>query len=198
MPPSVSRETRDRLETLVAHLLRWNARINLIAPGDEHHVWDRHVADALQLVPLIPAATERAIDLGSGAGFPGLVLALATGITWELVEADQRKAAFLREAARLTDAPVRIHPIRAERAKLPPAPLLTARGFAHLSALLRVAVRLVTADGVCLLPKGQNVGDELTQARRKWQMTVDQAPSQTAGGGTILIVRHISPAGSTG
>ncbi len=198
MSVSVSRETRERLEIFVAHLLRWNGRINLIATGDERDVWERHVKDSLQLIPLIPDGVERAIDLGSGAGFPGLVLAVATGIQWELVEADQRKASFLREAARQTGAPVRIHPIRAERAKLPPAALLTARGFANLSALLRVAVRLVAPDGRCLLPKGETVGDELTQARRKWQMTVDRVPSQTAGGGTILIVRHISPAGSTG
>jgi 16S rRNA (guanine527-N7)-methyltransferase len=180
---------------LVEHLLRWNAHINLIAPGDEAVIWDRHIHDSLQLVPLIPRGADRAIDLGSGAGFPGLVLAIATGIRWELIEADQRKASFLREAARLTGAPVRVHPIRAERARLPRAPLVTARGFARLSAMVQIAAGLLSEDGVCLFPKGASATDELTEARRKWQMSVDQLPSQTAGGGTILIVRRIAPSG---
>src|SRR6202035_1064061 len=121
----VSRETREALERFTSLLLRWNRTVNLVSKRDEPFLQERHIADALQLVPLMQSPPVRAIDLGSGAGFPGLILALATGVWFDLIEADQRKAAFLREAARVTGATVRIHAIRIESAGLAPAPLVT-------------------------------------------------------------------------
>ena len=108
----VSRETRERLTVYVDLLLRWQRTINLISARDTEQVWTRHIDDSLQLAMLIPDGTKRAIDLGSGAGLPGLVLAIATGVAFELVEADQRKAAFLREAARITSANTTVHATR--------------------------------------------------------------------------------------
>ncbi|MBV8397238.1 MAG: class I SAM-dependent methyltransferase, partial [Acetobacteraceae bacterium] len=114
------RETRDRLEAFAALLARWNHRINLVSPRDLPHLWERHIADSLQLIDLLDPPRTCGIDIGSGAGFPGLILAIATGIPFHLIEADQRKASFLREAARVTAAPARVYAVRAEAAQLPP------------------------------------------------------------------------------
>ena len=114
----VSRETQERLEAFTALLLAWNRTINLIARGDEANVWQRHIVDSLQLIPHIPAQANSAIDLGSGGGLPGLVLAIATGLPFTLIESDQRKCAFLREATRATAAQVTVLCERIERAEL--------------------------------------------------------------------------------
>ncbi len=193
----VSRETRDRLACLVGLLLRWNARINLIggsAPAEE--IWRRHIANSLQLAPLMGTAA-RAMDLGSGAGFPGLVLALATGVPFTLVEADRRKAAFLREAARLTRAPVLVHPGRIGSARLDPAPLITARALAPISQLLEYAEPLLAQGGVCLFPKGASGEQELTAAAAGWQMVVQRVPSRTAPRSTIFRISEIARAGGS-
>src|SRR5215469_15305680 len=124
VPPSVSRETLERFAEL---LLQWNRRLNLISHHDESVLWERHIEDSLQLAKLMAPLPDRAIDIGSGAGFPGLILAIATGVPFDLIEADQRKAAFLSEAARRLNVPVRVHAARAEAVHLRPAPLVTAR-----------------------------------------------------------------------
>jgi 16S rRNA (guanine527-N7)-methyltransferase len=186
----VSRETRERLNEFVTLLLRWNRTINLISRKDEPDVWDRHVEDSIALKPFIPEGTERAIDLGSGGGFPGLVLSIVTGITFDLVESDQRKAAFLREAVRATAASAMVHSVRAEAAQIAPAPLVTARALAPLAKLLEWAAPFVQPGGVCLFPKGQSVTDELTSAAAQWQMRVDSLPS--FGGSTILRISEIA------
>jgi 16S rRNA (guanine527-N7)-methyltransferase len=189
----VSRETQASIDRFVGLLLRWNRTVNLISRATEANVYQRHVADSLQLAPLISPLPARAIDLGSGAGFPGLVLSLATGVTFELIEADQRKAAFLREAARITEAPVTIRNTRVESARLPPARLITSRALAPLPDLLRLAFPLLTPDGVCLFPKGAQIEDELTAAGSQWQMRVERLPSQTEPGATILRISEIAP-----
>jgi 16S rRNA (guanine527-N7)-methyltransferase len=182
----VSRETHDALDRFAALLLRWNRTVNLISRSDEQYVWQRHIADSLQLLPLMTPLPSRAIDLGAGAGFPGLVLALASGVRFDLIEADQRKCAFLREAARITDAPVRIHPVRIEHASLPPAPLISARALAPLPRLLDYAAPLLTAGGQFLFLKGANATEELTHAGAEWQMQVDRIASRTDPKACIL------------
>ncbi len=181
-----------------ARLLRvWNRRINLLAQGELAHLENRHIADSLQLLPLIPPSTARGIDLGTGAGFPGLVLAIATGIGFDLVEADRRKAAFLREAARITGAPVQIYATRIESAAIPPATLVTARALAPLPALLPLVAPKLAAGGIALLPKGAGYASELTAARAEWQMDVEEIPSRTAPGAAILRIsdlRRVLPA----
>jgi 16S rRNA (guanine527-N7)-methyltransferase len=191
-PNDVSRETLAELDRFAALLLRWNSTVNLVARTDEPFLWVRHIADSLQLAPLMTPRPERAIDLGSGAGFPGLILALATGVLFDLIEADQRKAAFLREAARVTSAPVRIHPIRIEAAQLPPAPLITARAVAPLPKLLALAAPLLAPGGMCLFLKGANADAELTHAATQWQMQADGIPSRTAPGARILRITELS------
>jgi 16S rRNA (guanine527-N7)-methyltransferase len=192
MPIEVSRETRSALERYVALLLRWNTTVNLISRADEGQVWQRHVADCLQLVSLLEPAPRRAIDLGSGAGFPGLVLAVASGVHFDLIEADHRKAAFLREAARITEAPVTVHTVRMEAAALQPAPLITARACAPLPRLLDIASKLLNPGGRCLFQKGENAAAELTHAKTKWQMQVDRIPSQTNPAACILRISNLA------
>lgn len=184
-------ETERRLRLFVALLLRWNRRINLIARADEPHVWERHILDSTQLLPLLPAPTGLLVDLGSGAGFPGLVLAIATGWQVHLVESDARKASFLRQVARETATAVTIHAARAETLVLPPAQVVTARALAPLAQLLALAVRFLAPDGVCLFPKGKSAAEELTEACREWHMRVEQFPSRTSPTATLLRLREI-------
>ena len=188
--------SREALDRFVVLLLRWNRTINLVSRRDESAIWERHIADSLQLVPLLPPGTGRAIDLGSGGGFPGLILAHATGVSFDLIEADQRKAAFLREAARLLRAPVRVHAARVEDTSVPPAPVVTARAFARLPRLLDLAAPKLAAGGAGLFLKGVTSPAELTDARREWHMRIEQNPSRTATGAVIYKIselRRVSP-----
>ncbi len=180
------------LDRFAGLLLRWNRTVNLIARNDEPNLWDRHIADSLQLVPLLPPSPTRAIDLGSGGGLPGLVLCIATGIPFDLIESDQRKCAFLREAARIAGAPATIHATRIEAANVAPAPLVTARALAPLPALLALAARLLVKSGVCLFLKGANADAELTAASAGWHMRSERFPSRTAPSASILRISDIS------
>jgi 16S rRNA (guanine527-N7)-methyltransferase len=190
--PGVSRETLALLQVFATLLLRWNRAVNLISRRDEADLWPRHIADSLQLIPLIPPDIRRGIDLGSGAGFPGLVLSIATGIPFDLIEADLRKAAFLREATRITGAPVTVYPVRAEVAVVPPAPLVTARALAPLPDLLNLAARFLAVGGTCIFLKGANAASELTAAAAEWHMQIERVPSQTAPDACILRISDIA------
>ena len=189
-PPPV----QAALAAFAALLLRWNRTVNLIARRDEPHLWQRHIEDSLQLIPHITPRPDRAIDLGSGAGFPGLVLAIATGIPFDLIESDHRKAAFLREAARATNAPATIHASRIEATDLSPAPLVTARALAPLPELLALAAPKLAPNGFCLFLKGANVASELTAATAQWHMRCEQFPSRTHPTGCILRLSEIARA----
>ncbi len=189
----VSRETSERLEVFADLLLRWNTRINLISRADAPQIRGRHIADSLQLAGLMPEGIARAIDLGSGAGFPGLILAIATGVHFDLVESDQRKAAFLREAIRLTAASAQVHACRIEAVALAPAPLVTARALAPLAALLGLAAPLLASDGVCLFPKGGNAEEELAEAAYAWTMHAERHISRTDRSGVVLRISEVLP-----
>jgi 16S rRNA (guanine527-N7)-methyltransferase len=191
----VPRETTTRLERYVALLLRWNRTINLIARGDEVAIWERHITDSLALLPLLPPEFSSAIDIGSGGGFPGLVLAIATSRPFHLVESDQRKATFLREAARATEAPAIVHATRIETVAIAPAPLITARAAAPLPMLLRWSARLLAPGGACIFPKGRGVEDELTAARIEWNMRVERFQSPTDSSSTILRISEVTRTG---
>jgi 16S rRNA (guanine527-N7)-methyltransferase len=189
---SAPNDVATRLDTLAAMLLRWNAAVNLIAAGDVPVLRQRHIDDCLQLVPLMPPGVLRGIDLGSGAGFPGLVLAIAAGVSFDLIEADHRKAAFLREAARATSAPAIVHAARIEQADVPPAGLVTARALARLPRLLDLAAPKLADNGTCLFMKGAGAAAELTEAAGQWHMRVEQIPSRTESSATILRISEIA------
>jgi 16S rRNA (guanine527-N7)-methyltransferase len=185
-----------RLRLFADLVLKWSAKINLVSKGDLPNLWERHIQDSLALVPHIPNGTERAIDLGSGGGFPGLVLAIATGIEFTLIESDARKAAFLMEAARATGAPAKIIISRIAAAKTTPAMLVTARALAPLDKLLPLAAPHLAPGGICLFPKGPGVEAELTAAKPFWQMGIERFPAGPDGLKTILKVsglRYVGP-----
>ncbi len=180
-----------RLRAFADVLMRWNGTLNLIAAKDAGVIWERHIADSLQLVPLMPAGLTRAVDLGTGGGFPGLVLAIATGVAFDLIEADQRKASFLRTAILETGAPATVHCCRIEDAKVPPAQLVTARALAPLPRLLPLATRFLSEDGMCLLLKGARVEEELASVAGHWTMAVERIPSRTGGDGMVLRIEGL-------
>jgi 16S rRNA (guanine527-N7)-methyltransferase len=176
----------ERLNALHGLLTNWNAFKGLVSRQDIHDLWARHVEDSLQAAPLVDPSVARAIDIGSGAGFPGLVIAIATGVYVDLIEANKHKAAFLREAIRVTAAPARVWPDRVEASKVPPAPLITARGVTALPALLDAAFPVLASGGVCLFHKGAGFEAEVAAARLRWDMRVERFPSRTGEGAVIL------------
>jgi 16S rRNA (guanine527-N7)-methyltransferase len=184
-----------RLRQFEALVQAWSPRINLVSRRDLPQLWARHIEDSLALIPLIPAGTERAIDLGSGAGFPGLVLALTTGIAFTLIESDQRKAAFLRDAARQLGAPVSVLNTRIETAKTVPAPLVTARALAPLDRLLALAVPHLAPEGVCLFPKGREYEAEVKAAERLWRFRLERCRTPSDPEARILKLSQIQHVG---
>jgi 16S rRNA (guanine527-N7)-methyltransferase len=192
--PALTADQRTRLKAYAALIARWSPRINLVAPGDLPRLWERHIADAAQLVPLIPPGSRSIADLGSGAGLPGLVLAILTGLPTHLVERDRRKAAFLREAIRAAAAPATVH--AADAATLSPlhADLVTARALAPLPALLPLVARHLAPGGAALLPKGVAADAELTAAAPLWTMRIERFPSRTDPAATILRLTEVARA----
>jgi 16S rRNA (guanine527-N7)-methyltransferase len=195
----VSRETEARLDRFAALLLDWQRRINLIASSTEANLWTRHVADSLQLLALAPQA-RRWVDLGSGGGFPGLVIACALGeakgAAVHLVESNARKAAFLREAARATGAPAVVHAARIEDF-VDNAPegieVVAARALAPLADLLDSAYPLLQRGAVGLFPKGQTAAGELTDAGKRWKIRASLEVSRTDPQARIVLVRGLEP-----
>jgi 16S rRNA (guanine527-N7)-methyltransferase len=183
------------LDAYVDLLRKWNGTVNLISAADLPQLWPRHIEDSLQLGTIAGPLPSRAIDLGSGAGFPGLILSIAFGIEVELIEQDQRKAAFLREAVMVTGAHAHVHAMKIERATLPPAPLVVSRALAPLPVLLRFAKPSLTDDGFCLFPKTLAAESEITEAQRHWSMRIERLPSQTDGNGMILRISELQAAG---
>ncbi|AMN38703.1 16S rRNA (guanine(527)-N(7))-methyltransferase RsmG [Rhodoplanes sp. Z2-YC6860] len=193
----VSRETSERLDSFVELLLRWSTHTNLIARSTLPAVWTRHIADSLQLLPL---ATEARcwIDLGSGAGFPGLVIACALadepGAKVHLVESIGKKAAFLREVAEQLQLPAVIHPVRIEdfgkNLQFKPD-VVTARALAPLDELFKLAQPLLRTGALGLFPKGQDVEAELTKASKSWNIEASLVPSKTNPSSRIIAVTKL-------
>ena len=187
----VSRETLARLEAYAALLTQWSARINLVGRDTIADLWRRHMLDSAQLRAFVPNRARSMIDLGSGAGFPGLVLAILGVPGVELVEADSRKCAFLREAVRITEAPVTIRPCRVAAVPRHSVGVVTARALAPLDRLLDLAQPFLGPDTVCLFPKGERAGEELTLARKRWTMTVVLHNSIADPRGVVLRLHQV-------
>jgi 16S rRNA (guanine527-N7)-methyltransferase len=187
----VSRETLVRLEAYAGLLRQWSPRINLVAASTLGDLWRRHFLDSAQLFPLVPEGARSLIDLGSGAGFPGLVLAVIGVPGVELVEADSRRCAFLREAARVAGAAVTIHNARIESAPARAADAVTARGCAPLDRLLVLAQPFIDSGTVCLFPKGKEAGQELDVARQAWEFDVTSHESRTDPRGVVLCLSRV-------
>jgi 16S rRNA (guanine527-N7)-methyltransferase len=191
----VSRETLAHLKVYSELLRDWNARHNLVSHRSLEDLWQRHFWDSAQLVPLIPDSAKTIVDLGSGAGFPGLVLAelLRGRVSMTLWEATGKKSAFLRAAAERMQLSVTVENRRMEDAPDQPFDVITARACAPLPRLLSYAQHFLGPNSVCLFLKGQNVGAELTEAHKSWKMKLRQIPSLTDPSGMILELRELSP-----
>jgi 16S rRNA (guanine527-N7)-methyltransferase len=195
----VSRETQERLDIIEAQLRKWQPRINLVAPSTMDDIAQRHIADSLQLVELAPGARSW-IDLGSGGGFPGLVVAavLADNAVANvvLVESNAKKCAFLRETARLAELPVSVVCDRIELS-VPGLEgafdVVSARALAPLTVLLGFAEPLVARGAIGLFPKGQGVDDEVRQALGAWNFRHDLIQSRTERDARIIRVHSIAP-----
>lgn len=210
MPPDadrrVSRETSnlpsDKIAALEHHLAllrRWQRAHNLVAPSTLDAAWERHVLDSAQLADLVPPHARRLLDLGSGAGFPGLVLAILLcdrpQFEATLVESNGRKCAFLRTVARELSLPVEVRQVRIEdlagegRAS---ADVITARALAPLDRLCGLIAPLAGDSTLVLLPKGSDRQAEISEARRRWTFDLEERPSRTDPAAGILVLRHIA------
>jgi 16S rRNA (guanine527-N7)-methyltransferase len=193
----VSRETEERLDCYVALLVEWQAKTNLVSPSTLPNLWTRHISDSLQLLTLAPAAKVWA-DFGSGGGFPGVVLACAMagipGATVRLIERNAKKAAFLREALRVTNAPGTVHLAdigdNVDR-MVGRVDCVTARALAPLHQLIGFAEPLVGQGAKALFLKGQDVEAELTEATKYWNIRYRLHSSRTGGHGWIVELDQI-------
>lgn len=188
----VSRETLERLEIYVELLLKWQRAINLIGPGTIAEVWSRHILDSGQLMPYIPRGASPVIDIGSGAGLPGLVLAImgVTGV--KLVESDSRKCVFLREAARMTKTQVDIVESRVEQLQNVTAGVITARALAPLAKLVELSQSVTKPNTIYLFLKGKDLKNELTCLKNNWNIKSEIYPSVTSPDGSILKMESVT------
>ena len=195
----VSRETTARLDRFTALLLDWQSRINLIAASTVPVLWTRHIADSLQLLAIAPDA-RKWVDLGSGGGFPGVPIACALAergsAEVHLIESNKKKAAFLREAVRITGAPAIVHAVsisdfcQSFRGALD---AVTARALAPLPELLSIAYPLLKKGPQGVFPKGQDVKAELTEAAKCWSIQASLVPSRTDPKSRVVVIRGAKP-----
>jgi 16S rRNA (guanine527-N7)-methyltransferase len=195
----VSRETLARLERFVDLLLLWQQKTNLISPATIPKIWTRHVADSLQLLDLAPDAKVWA-DFGSGGGFPAIPIACALagrpGAMVHLIESNGKKAAFLREAIRITGVPAQVHQERVENyveSCGDKVEVVSARALSPLKTLCDQAFPLIGKGAIGLFPKGQDVDAELTEAAKYWIIEAEKVPSKTSPDGCIIVVRALTP-----
>lgn len=191
IPVTVSRETRERLDVYLAELRRWQGIKNLVGPSTLADAWNRHIADSLQLAAFAPGTNW--VDLGSGAGLPGLVLSIADPeLRIHLVESDARRCSFLRHVARVLSLSVTIWNERIEDVvdRLGPVDVVTARALAPMSRLLGYSENMLKAGAIGLFPKGRSHASELTEARQSWRFDADVIPSRTATEGRIVRVNR--------
>lgn len=202
----VSRETLDRLETYVDLIKHWNKTVNLVSSASVEAIWQRHIADSAQLFDLAPTDAQNWVDLGSGAGLPGLPVAVLAAekspcLHMTLVESDQRKAAFLRAALRETGVTATIAAERIESIEPLPCDVVSARALAPLDRLLALAYRIALppmhagagVNTVFLFPKGKNLESELTKATVDWHIRYERIASRTNPEATIVRILELEP-----
>ena len=194
--PQISALATERLQIFVGLLAKWNAAINLVSPASLAEVWTRHVADSAQVLDVAPIRRARWLDLGSGAGFPGIVIALITADTpnpveMTLVESDRRKAAFLSTVSRETGVPMIIQAARIEAVAPQSADTVSARALAPLVKLCSFAERHLAPHGAALFLKGGRYDAEIAEARRTWSFALDIRRSSTDPSGVVLIMKDL-------
>lgn len=191
---NVSRETLTSIEKIVDELDGWRKKINLIGPSEFDQVWRRHVLDSAQLIPLMPRS-GRIVDLGSGSGFPALIIAAATQhdeAEIVMIETVGKKCAFLRAAIQAADLPAKVRQGRVENVNDLSTECVTARAFAPLPKLLEYAEKWLSNGAYGIFPKGRRWEEELTQAKESWRFTYEVIPSVSGGDGVILKISEVS------
>ena len=199
---NVSRETLADYAAWHAHLRKWNAKINLVAPSTLESFWGRHALDSQQICPYLPQTAQIILDLGSGAGFPGIASAihvkqsadsLGQGGHVHLVESAGKKASFLKTVIRELGLPATVHSERIEA--LPPmrADVITARAFAPLPRLFDYALPHIHKDTLFILPKGEKAADEIENAQQAWTFSLETVKSITQDGASLLIIKDLAP-----
>ena len=188
---NVSRETSRRLCAYVTLLEQWNRAINLVSAGSIQDVWRRHILDSAQLCASLPANAMTIVDLGSGGGLPGIVLACLTEAHVHMIEADRRKAIFLSESIRVLDLNATIHRARIDRGPEISADIITARALAPVTKLLDYSMRFCAPTTQCLFLKSQDVACELTEATKHWRFEATQTPSVSDRRGIVLRICNV-------
>jgi 16S rRNA (guanine527-N7)-methyltransferase len=196
----VSRETMADLVEFSELATKWNAKINLIARGTTKTIWERHIVDSAQLYRFASSGYGKWVDIGSGGGFPGIVMAIigkekSKDARFILVESDQRKATFLRTAARELELPVEVIAQRIETAPPQAADIVSARALTSLSGLIPLTLRHLKTDGVALFHKGRQAGNEIADAKKNWSFDLEEYPSITDPEARILAIQRITPIG---
>ena len=193
----VSRETFEALAHFSELVQKWTPKINLIAASTVPDIWDRHIVDSAQIYQFAPESYTRWLDIGSGGGFPGIVVA-AIGLEkmpaarFELIESDQRKATFLRTAVRELGLHATVTADRIENRPASHADVITARALGALPALLPLLDQHIAPQGLALLHKGRQVDAEIAQARKNWRFDLEEASSLTDPDGRLLLLKRIS------
>ena len=196
----VSRETIVDLKTFADLTAKWTTKINLISRHTVDDIWDRHIVDSLQLYDHAPETYGKWVDLGSGGGFPGIVMAILAKTKqpkadFVLIESDQRKATFLRTAARELNLTVNVIPQRIDDTPSQEADIVSARALAPLSTLLEMTHRHLKPDGLAILPKGKQAAQEIAEAQESWRFDLEDHASFTDPEARILAIRRIEPRG---
>jgi len=196
----VSRETIQNLEDFAVLVTKWTPKINLIAKGSVPDIWDRHIIDSVQLYRFAPKVYEKWADLGSGGGFPGIILAILAkekqpNAHFTLIESDQRKSTFLRTAARELRLSITVIPERIEQTAPLGADVVSARALAPLPSLLPLVGRHMRDGGICLLHKGKQAAQEVADAKNDWSFDLEDHASMTDPEARLLIIQRISARG---
>ena len=189
----VSRETLEKFSTYVALLTKWQKAINLVSNKSLPDVWERHVLDSYQILKHAPNDKGVWIDMGSGAGFPALIVAMASDFEVHVIESDHRKCQFMREVSRETSTPITIHTKRIDAVEPFPATVISARALASLEKLLEYSENFATDETVYLYLKGQDVDAELTNAAKCWRMDTVKHSSLSSSEGCILQLKDVRP-----
>ncbi|PRY75735.1 16S rRNA (guanine527-N7)-methyltransferase [Yoonia maritima] len=197
---NVSRETFYDLQKFEDLVRKWTPKINLISPASIPELWDRHIVDSAQIYRYSPESYEKWVDIGSGGGFPGIVMAIIAkaqqpDASFILIESDQRKATFLRTAARELGLRVTVLAERIENSDSQEADVVSARALSTLSTLLPLIERHINPNGKAILHKGKKAGEEIADAHKNWRFDLEEFSSLTDLGGQILIVKGISRVG---
>ncbi len=195
---NVSRESLKKLDIFVELLKKWQKSINLVGPKEIERLWSRHIADGLQLAQAVPQSVKSIVDLGSGSGIPGIIIAIALearAVEVHLVESNGKKAAFMRDAIRKTQVAGKVHCARIEDVYNQPwvdrIELVTARALAPLPLLVKLSVPFVENSGEMLFLKGEAVDSELTETAKYWNMKHILIPSRTNVAGCILSIKEV-------